>query len=47
MGSLDIPETSAETGLYQLKGGLLKDRTKLTFGGEWTPGGKFTLIVGK
>lgn len=41
-GSLDIPETSAETGLYQLKGGLLKDRTKLTFGGEWTPGGKFT-----
>lgn len=41
-GGIDMPETNSETGEYQLKSGLLKDRSKVTFGGEWTPSGKWT-----
>lgn len=36
-GDVDIPETDAKTGEYVLTKGLLRDRQKFTFGGEWTP----------
>ncbi len=36
-GDVDIPATDASTGLYALRSGLLKDRHKVTLGGEWVP----------
>lgn len=36
-GGLDFPETDNGTGNYVAKSGLLKDRNKLTVGGEWVP----------
>lgn len=36
-GGLEFPETDVRTGEYLVKSGLLKDRNKLTFGGEWVP----------
>lgn len=36
-GSLDTPETDIATGKFISKSGLLKDRHKLTIGGEWVP----------
>lgn len=36
-GGLDFPETDSKTGEYLAKSGLLKDRHKLTVGGEWVP----------
>ena len=36
-GNLDFPEYDASTGKYVMKSGLLKDRNKLTIGGEWVP----------
>lgn len=36
-GELDYPELNQATGVYELKSGLLKDRHKITVGGEWVP----------
>lgn len=36
-GGLDFPETDTGTGEYMAKSGLLKDRSKVTLGGEWVP----------
>ena len=36
-GSVDLPETDVNTGKYVMKSGLLKDRHKVTLGGEWVP----------
>ena len=36
-GEVSYPEVDAATQSYQLKKGLLKDRHKLTVGGEWVP----------
>lgn len=36
-GDVDYPQTNNSTGLYEVKSGLLKDRSKITVGGEWVP----------
>lgn len=36
-GGLDFPETNPESGNYELKAGLLKDRSRFALGGEWVP----------
>lgn len=36
-GGVDFPETNPQTGAYELKSGLLKDRSKITVGAEWLP----------
>lgn len=36
-GELDIPEVDPNTQRYVLKSGILKDRHKVTVGGEWIP----------
>ena len=36
-GSVDLPDTDVNTGKYVMKSGLLKDRHKVTLGGEWVP----------
>ncbi len=36
-GGVDFPETNPQTGGYELKSGLLKDRSKITVGAEWLP----------
>ncbi|NPD91272.1 hypothetical protein [Xylanibacter muris] len=36
-GKLDYPEMNNATGNYEMKSGLLCDRHKVTFGGEWIP----------
>lgn len=36
-GGIDLPETNPETGIYEMKSGLLKDRSRFALGGEWVP----------
>ena len=36
-GKLDFPETDSRSGHYVMQGGLLKNRHKVTVGGEWIP----------
>jgi hypothetical protein len=36
-GELDFPRINSNTQRYELASGLLRDRSKFTVGGEWTP----------
>lgn len=36
-GTIDFPVSDEHTGIYALRSGLLKDRHKVTVGGEWVP----------
>lgn len=36
-GGIDFPEYDTSAGIYTMKSGLLKDRNKITVGGEWVP----------